>query len=153
MFKRFVEAGRFCLITYGPDCGKTCVIVDIIDGNRVVIDGPKDVNGTLIDMWVFVYFILGVERQQIPIRWLSLTDFHITIGRGASTKVLKEAFAKSGVLEAWKKTAWAKKLANREAKKSLTDFDRFRVMVAKKRVNHAVNTELKKVKKTVSKRK
>jgi large subunit ribosomal protein L14e len=98
-------------------------------------------------------FYLGVERQQIPIRWLSLTDFHVPIGRGASTPVLKEAFSKSGVVEAWKKTAWAKKLANREAKKSLTDFDRFRVMVAKKRVNHAVNTEMKRVKKTVSKRK
>jgi hypothetical protein len=47
MFKRFVEAGRFCLITYGPDCGKTCVIVDIIDGTKVVIEGPKDLNGML----------------------------------------------------------------------------------------------------------
>lgn len=45
MFTRFVEAGRFCLITYGPDCGKTCVIVDIIDGTKVIIDGPKDVSG------------------------------------------------------------------------------------------------------------
>ena len=98
-------------------------------------------------------FFLGVERQQIPIRWLSLTDFHVPIGRGASTRVLKEAFSKSGVLEAWKKSSWAKKIANREAKKSLTDFDRFRIMVAKKRVNHAVSTEINKVKKTVSKRK
>ena len=47
MFKRFVEAGRFCLITYGPDCGKTCVIVDIIDGTKVVVEGPKDLNGML----------------------------------------------------------------------------------------------------------
>lgn len=45
MFKRFVEAGRFCLVTYGPDCGKTCVIVDIIDGTKVIVDGPKDVSG------------------------------------------------------------------------------------------------------------
>jgi|LauGreDrversion4_2_1035121.scaffolds.fasta_scaffold30990_5 large subunit ribosomal protein L14e len=153
MFNRFVEAGRFCLITYGPDCGKTCVIVDIIDGNRVVVDGPKDVNGMFSNNLSLPLFSVGVERQQIPIRWLSLTDFHVPIGRGASTPVLKEAFSKSGVVEAWKKTAWAKKLANREAKKSLTDFDRFRVMVAKKRVSHAVNTEMKKVKKTVSKRK
>jgi large subunit ribosomal protein L14e len=82
-----------------------------------------------------------------------LTDFHIPIGRGCTTKVLREAFAKSGVAEAWKKTTWAKKVASREAKKSMTDFDRFRVMVAKKRVNHAINTEMNKVRKTVSKRK
>ena len=45
MFTRFVEAGRFCLITFGPDCGKTCVIVDIIDGTKVIVDGPKELNG------------------------------------------------------------------------------------------------------------
>jgi large subunit ribosomal protein L14e len=89
----------------------------------------------------------------MPIRWLSLTDFKIDIGRAASTRVVREALAKSGVTEAFKKTSWAKKVAAREAKKNLTDFERFRVMVAKKRVNHAVNTEVNKVKKTVSKRK
>ena len=84
---------------------------------------------------------------------MSLTDFKIDIGRAANTRIVREVLAKSGVVEAFKKTAWAKKLAAREAKKNLTDFDRFRVMVAKKRVNHAVNTEVNKVKKTVSKRK
>jgi large subunit ribosomal protein L14e len=139
MFTRFVEAGRFCLITYGPDCGKTCVIVDIIDGNRVVIDGPEGIN--------------GVKRQQLPLRWLSLTDFCIDIGRGARTKTVEAALEKAGTVAAWTKTTWAKKLAARDAKKNLTDFERFRVMVAKKRANHAINTQVNKVKKTVSKRK
>ena len=67
--------------------------------------------------------------------------------------MVKEVLAKSGVIESWKNTTWAKKIAAREAKKNLTDFDRFRVMVAKKRVNHAVRTEVNRVKKTVSKRK
>ncbi len=97
--------------------------------------------------------LVGVEKQQIPIRWLSLTDFKIDIGRAASTRIVREALKKSGVIEAFQKTSWAKKIAAREAKKNLTDFERFRVMVAKKRVNHAVNTEVNKVKKTVSKRK
>lgn len=34
-FNRFVEAGRVCLINYGPLKGKICVIVDIIDNNKV----------------------------------------------------------------------------------------------------------------------
>lgn len=139
MFKRFVEAGRFCLITYGPECGKTCVIVDIIDGNRVVIDGPKGVN--------------GVERQQMPLRWLSLTDFCVKIGRGAKTNTVQAALEESGIAEAWEKTTWAKKISAREAKRNQTDFERFRTMVAKKRANHAINTEVNKVRKTVSKRK
>jgi len=89
----------------------------------------------------------------MPIRWLSLTDFKIDIGRAASTRIVRETLEKSGVVAAFQKTTWAKKLAAREAKKNLTDFERFRVMVAKKRVNHALNTEVNKVKKTVSKRK
>lgn len=96
---------------------------------------------------------VGVERQQLPIRWLSLTDFKIDIARSTNSKLVKETLEKSGVVEAFKKTTWAKKVAAREAKKSMTDFDRFRFMIAKKRVNHAINTEVKKVKKTVSKRK
>lgn len=55
MFKRFVEAGRFCLVTYGPDCGKTCVIVDIIDGTKVIVDGPKDVSGMLPIVFSFTF--------------------------------------------------------------------------------------------------
>ena len=101
----------------------------------------------------FFYVLLGVEKQQIPIRWLSLTDFKINIGRGASSRVVREALNQAKTIESWEKTTWAKKLASREAKKNLTDFDRFRVMVARKRVNHSVNTEINKVKKTVSKRK
>lgn len=66
---------------------------------------------------------------------------------------MREALNKADTIEAWKKTTWAKKIASREAKKNLTDFDRFRVMVARKRVNHSVNTEINKVKRTVSKRK
>jgi hypothetical protein len=34
-FSRFVEAGRVALINYGPLEGKLCVIVDIVDQNKV----------------------------------------------------------------------------------------------------------------------
>jgi hypothetical protein len=34
-FTRFVEIGRVALINYGPDAGKLCTIIDIIDSNRV----------------------------------------------------------------------------------------------------------------------
>ena len=35
MFTRFVEVGRIAYINYGPDFGKLCTIVDIVDGRRV----------------------------------------------------------------------------------------------------------------------
>ena len=51
VFTRFVEAGRVAYISYGPNFGKLCTIVDIVDGKRVntiefniilqvLVDGP-----------------------------------------------------------------------------------------------------------------
>ena len=34
-FNRFVEVGRVAYVAFGPDEGKLCAIVDIIDGTRV----------------------------------------------------------------------------------------------------------------------
>ena len=42
MFKRFVEIGRVALINSGPDEGKLCVIVDVVDQNRVSIPERQD---------------------------------------------------------------------------------------------------------------
>ena len=34
-YSRFVEVGRVAMINYGPDYGKLCVIMDVLDHNRV----------------------------------------------------------------------------------------------------------------------
>lgn len=34
-FSRFVEVGRVALINYGPNQGKLCTIIDVVDENRV----------------------------------------------------------------------------------------------------------------------
>ncbi|CDJ69581.1 60S ribosomal protein L14, putative [Eimeria necatrix] len=39
LFRRFIEPGRLCVVQYGPDEGKLCIVVDIIDGNRILVDG------------------------------------------------------------------------------------------------------------------
>ncbi len=35
VYKRFVEVGRVALINEGPDQGKLCVIIDVVDQKRV----------------------------------------------------------------------------------------------------------------------
>ena len=35
VYKRFVEIGRVVLINEGPDLGKLCVIIDLVDQRRV----------------------------------------------------------------------------------------------------------------------
>lgn len=37
VYKRLVEIGRVALINSGPDEGKLCVIVDVVDQNRVSV--------------------------------------------------------------------------------------------------------------------
>merc|ERR1719263_653411 len=116
MFKRFVEPGRLSLITYGPCEGKMCTIVDIVDQKRVVVDGPESVT--------------GVHRHMMPVKRLSLTDLSVKIPRGAREKTLKKALAEDKTLEKWSATAWAKKLKAKEVRSSMTDFERFKLMVA-----------------------
>ncbi|RLG55185.1 MAG: 50S ribosomal protein L14e, partial [Candidatus Hydrothermarchaeota archaeon] len=36
-----IEIGRVCVKTAGREAGKRCVIVDIIDKNFVLVDGPE----------------------------------------------------------------------------------------------------------------
>merc|ERR1712060_83621 len=114
----------------GPCAGKLCTIIDIVDQKRVVVDGPESVT--------------GVRRHMMPIKRLSLTDFKATIPRGAREKTLKLALEKDDIMNKWSATSWAKKLKSKEARASMTDFDRFKLMVAKKKRAQVVKTALKK---------
>eukprot|EP00747_Dinoflagellata_sp_TGD_P026491 gnl/TRDRNA2_/TRDRNA2_131972_c1_seq2.p1 gnl/TRDRNA2_/TRDRNA2_131972_c1~~gnl/TRDRNA2_/TRDRNA2_131972_c1_seq2.p1 ORF type:complete len:144 (+),score=34.82 gnl/TRDRNA2_/TRDRNA2_131972_c1_seq2:74-505(+) len=129
MYSRFVEPGRLALITYGPCAGKMCTIIDIVDQRRVLVDGPESVT--------------GVRRHMMPIRRLSLTDFSSKMFRGAREKTLKKALTEADTMNKWKATAWAKKLAAREARKSMTDLERFKLMVARKKRSKEVKAALK----------
>eukprot|EP01087_Luapelamoeba_hula_P013530 TRINITY_DN3860_c0_g3_i1.p1 TRINITY_DN3860_c0_g3~~TRINITY_DN3860_c0_g3_i1.p1 ORF type:complete len:185 (-),score=40.27 TRINITY_DN3860_c0_g3_i1:73-627(-) len=131
VFKRFVEIGRVALINYGPLAGKLCVIIDVLDQTRAFIDGPSS--------------ITGVKRQMMPFRRLSLTDIKITIPHSPRLSTLVKAFKDGKVQEKWDRTAWAKKQVVKQKRESLNDFDRFKVMLARKKRSQGVRKELKKV--------
>ena len=65
VFTRFVEIGRVVFINYGPEEGKLAVIVDIIDINTALVDGPSS----------------GVEKQTMPFKRISLTEYVLAIKR------------------------------------------------------------------------
>ncbi|WWC68067.1 60S ribosomal protein eL14 [Kwoniella pini CBS 10737] len=116
-FKRFVEVGRVVLVNDGPSAGNLAVIVEIIDHNRALIDGPTT----------------SVPRQQFPYRNLILTPYTLaSLPRGAGNGAVKKAFEKAGVLEKWQSSGWAKKLAARQQRKNASDFDRFQIQLSKK---------------------
>lgn len=36
-----LELGRVVYVNYGPDAGRVGVVVDIVNANRVIVDGPS----------------------------------------------------------------------------------------------------------------
>merc|ERR1719375_1964982 len=80
----------------------------------------------------------------MPVKRLSLTDLKCKIPRAAREKTLKKALEEGEVMKKWSETAWAKKLKVKEAKKGMTDFDRFKLYQAKKKRAKVVKVALKK---------
>ncbi|UZO27330.1 uncharacterized protein OCT59_019528 [Rhizophagus irregularis] len=116
-FQRLVEVGRLVLINSGEYAGKLAIIVEIIDHNRALIDGPTT----------------GVARHAYTFRRMTLTDFVVKgFPRGATSKILKKYLEKEDVLAKWDKSSWAKKLDDRKKRSVLTDFDRFKLLKLKK---------------------
>lgn len=72
-FTRFVEVGRVVLINFGAYNGKLAVIVEVINTNRVLVDGPTT----------------GVKRHEISLRRVSLTDIVLTIKKGDKSAAVK----------------------------------------------------------------
>ena len=135
--QRFVQVGRVALVAEGPDEGKLCTIVDVIDSKRALIDGPKS----------------GVRRKTASFKRLHLTKFTLPLRPSARTRTVKKAWETAKVKEEWDKTVWAKKLRARKLRAQLTDFDRFKLMKAKQARNRLVNAEFKKLWKAASKEK
>ncbi|KAF9366758.1 hypothetical protein BGX34_008716 [Mortierella sp. NVP85] len=122
-FQRVVEVGRVVMINYGPDAGKLAVIVDIIDHNRALIEGPTT----------------GIARSAHAFRRLTLTPLTIKVPRGVGQKALKAAIEKQDVAGNWAKTSWAKKVASRTKRAANSDFDRFKLAKYKKIRRDIVN--------------
>ena len=126
-FTRFVEVGRVALINYGPDSGKLATIIDIVDQNKCLVDGPET----------------GVARQVIPYKRIALTDFTVKVQRNARAKTLKAAWAEEDIAAKWEATSWAKKLSSKKKRANLSDFDRFKVMVARKQKSAIISKKMK----------
>lgn len=131
-FSRYVEVGRVVFINHGPDAGKIATVIDIVDQNKCLIDGPEE--------------ITGVQRQVISYKKVSLTDHKVTIQRNARAKTLKAAWAAEDILAKWEGSSWAKKLDAKKKRSNLSDFERFKVMVAKKQKSSIIAKKIKELK-------
>lgn len=125
-FHRYMEVGRVVLINYGPEKGKLAAVIDIVDQNKCLIDGPSS----------------GVTRQVISMTRIALTDLTIKIQRSARQKTLLAAWTAGEIDSKWTASSWAKKLNARKTRADLSDFGRFKVMVAKKQKTEIINKKL-----------
>ncbi|CAH8499273.1 unnamed protein product [Dicrocoelium dendriticum] len=121
-FKKLVEAGRVAYIASGPDAKKVALIVEIIDQNRVLIDGPCS----------------GVARQAISLKRLHLTKLSVQLPHGCGTASVRKVWEKNRLTEKWESTVWAKKLLRKSLRAKMSDFDRFKLMVARQQSMHEV---------------
>lgn len=77
----------------------------------------------------------GVRRQSLNLKTLYLTKFRVKIQHSAREKSVKKAWAKAEIDKKWGESKWAKSLVAKKLRENLTDFDRFKLMKAKRNVS------------------
>ena len=95
---------------------------------QVLIDGPET----------------SVPRQSVNLGHVVLTPLTFALPRGAKTGTVSKKWATAGVSDKWAASAWAKKIAQRQRRAALTDFERFQVMVLRKQKRFSVKKALAK---------
>ena len=129
-----LELGRVVYINYGPLAGKPAVVVDIVNGTKVVIDGPG----------------LDIERQVISTRRLELTKFRLgNFSKNDKRSDLKKKIEEFDLLNRFNGSGVGKRIVKQQKRAALTDFDRFKVMVLKRRLSKAVRTYVNKNRKAI----
>jgi len=134
-FSKFVEIGRVVFIAHGKHKGKLATIVDIIDQNRALIDGP----------------CTNVTRQAYLLKRLHLTRFRLKFPHSCRSKVIRKVWEKNEVSKKWSETKWAKRLERRKLKSGLTDFERYKLRKLKQVRNRIVLREFFRLRKTYRK--
>jgi len=132
IYKSYFEPGRLCVIEYGPDYGKLCFVIDILNENRVLVDSIEKIH--------------GIKRQVIPTKRLSLTDLKLKLPRGVRTSTLRKAAANDDIIARFNESTWGKKRLAKERRANLTDFERFKLMVIKKQRKQIMKTKIKALK-------
>ncbi|PRP78810.1 hypothetical protein PROFUN_00983 [Planoprotostelium fungivorum] len=126
LYTRFIQVGRVVNIINGDDADKLAVVVEIIDQNRLLIEGA------------------GVARQVIKTDYVAPTDIVVpNLPRAANSKFVKAAFEKSGAAEKFAQTPFGKKLAKSTLRGNLSDFQRHQAYELKRKRNAAVAKEFR----------
>lgn len=129
-----LNLGRVVYVNFGPLSGKIAVVVDIINGSRVVIDGPG----------------LGVARQPISTKRLTLTRYRLAnIKKAEKESTLKQKIESFRLTERFASNGLGKRIQKQKRRAELTDFERFKVAALKKKLGKAIRTHVNKNRKAL----
>lgn len=128
--KHLVEIGRVAYVGYGRNAGKPVAIVDVIDQNRALVDGPCS----------------KVTRQPIRFKRLRLTKHKLNLDHSASTRVVKREWEKDEITKKWKQGFQFKRLLADRRREDLSDLGRFKVYKLKQKLNKIVKAKVTHIK-------
>ncbi|KAI4100920.1 MAG: hypothetical protein L6R37_005172 [Teloschistes peruensis] len=136
---RLVEVGRVILFTHGPYLDRLAVIVEIIDHKRILVDGPSKKEKA------------GVPRHAVALNNTIVTPIVIPqLPRAAGRGPVAKAWEKEEVESKWEQSAWAKRRDQREKRRALTDFERFKVVKLKKQARFEVRKAMSAINSTLN---
>jgi len=122
-YNKFVQIGRVARINFGPQEGKLATIIDIVTDKRVLVDGED------------------IQRQVIPVSRLQLTRQVVKVGRGARTGAVRKLIAKEEVAKKFSQSTLGKHYASQQLRENLTDFERFKVIVLRRRLSKLLRSK------------
>ena len=111
-----MQVGRVARVNYGPENGKLATIVDILSDKRVLVDGEN------------------IQRQVIPVSRLQLTKQVIGVKRGARSGKVRGIIKKEKVANKFAESSLGKAFARQARRESLTDFERHKVLVLRRKL-------------------
>lgn len=85
-----------------------------------------------------------IQRQIIPVRRLQLTSQIVKIGRGSRTGKLRTIISKENVAKKFEASSIGKSFARQQRRQSLTDFERHKVLVLRRKLSKLTRAKPKK---------
>jgi len=131
-----VEVGRVVLFSAPSQYeGRIAAIVEIIDHKRVLVDGPSEDESQV------------VPRHSAPLANLTLTSIVIDqLPRAIGNGPLKKKWQAAEVEKKWKESGFSKNRDRSNKRKSLNDFERFKVLRLRKQARFEERKALAKIK-------
>ena len=129
-----VSLGRAVYLNFGEFSGRVAVITDIIDGKRVIVANPG----------------AGIRHHAVSNKRISLTRFVVPhVAPTMAARDLQKAIEAYKLNDKFNASGLGKRIQKQNRRAQLTDFERFKVQVLKKKLSKTLRTHINKNRKAL----